>query len=228
MIEAVLHIPAEALLYNLNVVNPCEQILGMSRIFDSGMRSESWIYGYEISVRDPSGKDSVRYLKEKNIICMGGNLEEKAAQHMRRALHLQELGIPQPITYGVRRATLYQEFVPTDSTPETFEKLSKNHAVTEESIRLMQQLIIIGTTLDEAGYKPLNFLADLLFDPKTGRFIYIDTGSDLGDPNPQLPVCYNSQVVLLRRFPQHHGYILSRYAECMSEKPSLECVYIVY
>ncbi len=60
--------PSEENLRRLGIFNENDRVIEIARIYDSGMRSESWLYGYEITFLDENGEIQKKYIKEKHII----------------------------------------------------------------------------------------------------------------------------------------------------------------
>lgn len=194
----------EKTIRQLGIVPPEAEILTLKRIFDSGRRSESWIYGWEAIVYHPNEGIKRKYVKQKNLISFGGAIEVKTEKEYKRMEAIEKLDIPQLRRYGFIRGGIYQEYIVNDKTEDTLRQLGQN-ALTEENQTWLDQLISIAKKLDQAGYAPLNFMADLIFDGDKGQFFYNDFGSDLGDPGDQ-PTHY-AKNQLLQHFPRHQEYI---------------------
>lgn len=197
--------PSSETLLSLGFIENGDYTVSIKRVFDSGMRSESWIYGYSINYIDKKGNIHTKFLKEKNIISMAGGLREKAERQAARIRQLELIDIKTPRLYGVREATIYQEFIPLDTTGDVFVGMQKTLSLDERTKNLLDQLIDIGYSLDRNGFNPLNFLNDLIFDNQIGQFLYMDTGSDLGDfTGIPTKSCLKT---LTQKFPEHVAYI---------------------
>ncbi len=219
-IEVSSKFPAEENLKRLGIVKEDHIIVAIDRIYDSGMRAESWIYGYQLLYLDGEGQLQTKYIKEKHIISMGGNLELKAQKHYKALETLKEIGIEIPETYGVVGATLYQEFIVNDQTQEVLEVL-RAPELSDHELKLLNQLIDIAARLDSVGALTLNFVEDLLFDVDRNQFLYIDAGYDLGEINKfvsgeikedQVPVT-NAFKTLTQKLRKHKDYIEQKYFE---------------
>lgn len=215
-------LPTEASLRELGVILQDDHLVEVERFFDGRMRSESWIYGYSIVFEDADGNTQIRYLKEKNIISIGGDLTFKAETHRKRFEHIEGLGVPIPKTYGVRNAALYQEFIVNDKTQMAFDEIKKNESP-ERARDLLDQLIRIAAAIDSAGYRNVGFLTDLIFDGDRDMFVLIDTGEDLGDPDPKVRAS-NCRQALERAFPAHGDYVSERYAELRGSIEERSCL----
>lgn len=203
--------PSESLIRRLGIIDQSEEVLTIERVFDSGRGSESWIYGFKLLTRSEDGQIQIKYFKEKNMISLGGDLKEKAIREYERAQELKALGIKTPRVYGVKGASVYEEFIQNDTTSQILESIRKGH-VTDAFVRQnLDQLIEIATALDVNGYNTLNFISDLLFDNESESFLYIDFGTDLGEKG-NIP-SQSSLNILLTRFPSHSTYIINKYKE---------------
>jgi len=201
--------PSTEKLQDLGFIDQGEQVVTIERVFDSGMRDESWIYGYRVDYIDANGEVRSKYLKEKNIISMGGALAEKAQAHANAFAYLESLGIPIPKTYGVRGATLYQDMIVNDQTQDALLRID-GPEFNPDNMGILDQLIAIASKLDQAGYLTINFLNDLIYDGDKGQFYYIDAGFDLGSPGEMQTI--KSLSTLIDRFPRHAGYIKMNYS----------------
>ena len=219
--EIVSKFPKEETLVELDVISGEEKVVALQRIYDSGMRSESWIYGYQLTYLDESGNLQIKFIKEKRIISMGGALELNAQKHYKALETLKEIGIEIPETYGVSGATIYQEFVVNDQTQQVLDKLRQTPELSEDELKLLDQLIDIAARLDSTRALTLNFVGDLLFDADRDQFLYIDAGYDLGEINKfvsgeikegQTPVA-NAFKTLTQKLRKHKDYIEQRYFE---------------
>lgn len=202
--------PSELALRNLGVIDENDRILKIVRIYDSGMRSESWIYGYQISYLDKSGNSQIKFIKEKHIIAMGGALELRALRHHKNLAVLRKNGIRTPETYGVVGATLYQEFIVNDKTQEVLDRLRRSSDLSTSDRGLLDQLTDIAAKLDHAGALTLGFIGDLIFDADRGQFLYIDAGYDLGELSGH--PTKNALNTLTGLFRKHRDYIYSSYS----------------
>lgn len=202
--------PSESLIRNLGIIDQSEEILSIERIFDSNRRSESWIYGYKMLVKSNTEKIQYIYFKEKNMISFG-NIEEKAAQEYKRAKELSSLGIKTTKVYGVKGASVYEEFIVNDSTSEVIESIEKGQVEEISVNRNLNQLIEIAATLDKHGYHTLNFISDLIFDSRNNYFSYIDFGMDLGEKGNEPSL--SALRTLIARFPRHSSYIRNKYQQ---------------
>ncbi len=200
--------PSDETLRDLGIVGDKQEVLSIQRIFDSGMRSESWIYGYKVAVLDPTNT-SVQYvyIKEKNMISFAGGLGQKASIHNRRMEEIKSIGIPVPQNYGVRGATHYQEFIVNDHSERVINSIASN-PLSDDIIRTyLDQLLFIAKRLDASGYQTINFIADLVFDVDNQGFKYVDFGSDIGDKTEHPTT--SARDTLLQKFPMHRQYILT-------------------
>ena len=203
--------PSEIALKKLGVLSENDRILEMVRVYDSGMRSESWIYAYQITYFDELGNLQIKFIKEKHIISMGGALEIRAKMHLENLERLRKIGIKTPETYGVVGATLYQEFVINDKLQEVLDRLRRSSDLSISDRDLLDQLIGIAARLDNVGALTLGFTGDLIFDADRGQFLYIDAGYDLGEISGQ-PVT-NAFKTLTQDLKRHKDYIEQKYLE---------------
>ncbi len=196
-------IPSEKFLREIGCISEDETVISIGRFYDSGMGNESWIYGYEISYSDKKGNLRKKLIKEKNLISSANDLSFKAQLHAKRASQLDSAGVAIPKFYGVRKASLYQEFIRHDRLEEALNTIKKGPDA--EAKRLLDQLIYMAKALDRAGFRPIGFLSDLVYDSDTQRFLYIDYGYDLGDK--QKGLTDHSVKQLAARFPRFEKYI---------------------
>lgn len=196
-------------LKELGVLSEDENLIQADRFFDSGKRSESWIYGYRVLVEDGENNLQIRYLKEKHSISMGGDNSFKVEQQAERIAHLESLGVPVPKTYGAKKGALYQEFIVNDKTEEAFTEIRQGD-LTDEAKQKLDQLIDIAVKIDSAGYTNTGFLTDVLYDGNGKRFVLIDAGEDLGAPSSDTntKACKNA---LTKKFGTHGDYISDAY-----------------
>ena len=199
--------PSTELLFDIGVIEDKSRHVSTRLIFET-KGGEGYVYGFEISQLEDNGDVNIIYLKAKHSISMSGDNTFKANTHLRRIKALEAAEIPQPKLYGVKGATIYQEFVTDDGKTEVLERLGRRQILIPLSREHLDQLIDIAKKLDSAGFNTLNFISDLIFDNKTNRFLYIDAGSDLGDPMGQ-PTAVNSRQ-LMERFRHHSDYIMSK------------------
>lgn len=203
--------PSENLLKELKIIEPADRVLSIYRIWDSGMRSESWIYAYFLEYNDEAGNLTSKFLKEKNIISMGGDIKQKALDESERLKHLKSLGIHVPYVYGVSGATLYEEYFPYDSAKEIFLRFRKALSLNNKDQEWMTQIISIAARLDIAGYRQLGFISALIFDPEDELFILVDGGADLGwYTNEPAKAALKD---LVNEFPKHKAFIEEKYQE---------------
>lgn len=195
-------------LRELGVFTNGEKVQSTSIIFDSGMRGESWIYGYAIQYQDANGNSGTKYLKEKNILSSGFCIEAKTQEQGRRMVELTELGIPVPHTYAIKGGTIYQDFIPEDRTTTTLSSI-EGLELNDNTRCLLNQLVDMGARLDSAGFAVADFLRELIFDYNQNQFLFMDFGFDLGTrSNTSSQYCLRT---LLRRFPQNQEYIKNAY-----------------
>lgn len=168
------------------VVPPSEKIISANRFFDSGRRAETWMYGYEVVSSDIEGNETKRLILERNLISEAGDLSYKALMFYKTSLDIAELGIPIPKTYGVKGASIYQDFIEGECAEEVLKRLKANR-----DPQLLSQLQNIAHILDSNGYAVENFTRDLVFDPSKGIFLYSDFGWDFPKPENH-PVRTNS------------------------------------
>ena len=204
--------PSEEILRHLAVLKEKDQMIEIARIYDSGMRSESWIYGYQITYFDENGYRNAKFIKEKHLISMGGALETRALKHYTNLGKLGRIGIPTPETYGVVGATLYQEFIVNDKSQEIFERLRQSTDLSDDDRILLDKLIDIAARLDHAGAPTLGFTGNLIFDADRGQFLYIDAGYDLGEIDQEQQVT-NALDTLSEKLRNHKDYIEQKYFE---------------
>ncbi len=180
------------------VLTPSQNVTEISRIYDSGMRAESWMYGYEIKTTSPlTGPSEVKVL-ERNVISTAGDLSNKAEAFLRKLHSLSQIGIPIPRTYGRVRATLYHDFIEGECAESKLVRMQQGEF--EEDFSDFAQLAEIARKLDENGFATDNFLRDLVYDPKRKLFLYSDTGYDFG-PKFEGSLTSNSSQ-LIKRFPR--------------------------
>ena len=199
--------PDEEKLKSIGVLKINNRLVSVNRFYDSGMRSESWIYGYEIQFADETRSIKSKFIKEKNIISFGGNPIRVAKKQYDTLLDLQRLGIEVPKMYGVDGASIYSEFIARDQTTNVVSKIKNSISI--DTREPLDQLIQIAVKLDQAGYLTLNYLGDLIYDADRTRFLYIDGGFDLGAKQDK-PV-RRAFRTLLETFRIHREYIETRY-----------------
>lgn len=201
--------PSYEILRSINVISEKDYLISVKRIFDSGISSQSYIYGYSINYLDEKNDNKTIFLKEKNILSFAADLKEKAAQELARIEKIKSIGIPVPKTYGLICATIYQEFIVSDLTEEMLTRIQKTPTLDTQTKYILDQLINIGSILDKNGFIPLNFLNDIIFDGSKNQFLYLDGGNDLGDSTGVPQKC--SQETLLQKFPEHTEYIKTKF-----------------
>ncbi len=199
-------------LFELGILSPGQTPISQKLIFDSGMGSESWIYGIEIRT---DGNKTIR-VKQKNIISSAFDLKFKAEKQFRRLQRFAELGIPIPHIWGIRGASIYQEFLPDDRTKEALAAIDKGHL--NIALPLLDQLISIGARLDASEFETADFLRDLMFDGESRRFVYLDVGSDLSESGKTDDKCKRQ---LTTRFRKHAEHIGQRYE---ATRAQLTCI----
>lgn len=207
------NLPDEVLLQELHFLPDDESFIYTTQVFDSKLRSESYIRGFRIgSVADRNLIN--RYLKEYTVVNFAGGSTEKAKEIYGKINHLEEVGLPQPRTYGRKGASLYRDFNRVDDTRDTVLALQKSEVLDDTNRRYLFQLVDIAAKLDNAGYVPLAFVHDLLFDGVKKKFYYIDPGSDLGYSS----TTKNSNCIrqLISLFPRHAIYITEKYQEIVN------------
>lgn len=203
-------LPSEGLVQEIGFIPPNERFILAERIFDSGMRGESYIYGNRIASMDEDSDVINRYLKEYHVLSMGG-CAEKATVLESRYRQLEALGVLQPKLYGVRRATLYRDFILNDGTGTVVKDIARANQLTYEQRRYLNQLIDIATKLDMGGFRPLGFMSDVIFDDDKKKFFFSDLGFDLGAGSDTPSTTSLNQ--LKERFPAHQAYIEEKYAQ---------------
>jgi len=208
-VESAHNFPNEDDIKHLGIINEADTLLSILRFYDSGMRAESWIYGYEVTYQTQEGAIKSKKFREKNMISMGSDLEGSARIHVDRYRQLNEIGVRTPRIYGAKRATIYTDFIENNQTKEVLENLELQKRLTPNSRKVLDQLIVIAARLDTAGFSPLNFINDLIYDGNTGQFMYVDVGFDLGEKGNQRTS--NSKNILIKRFPGHETYIKKEY-----------------
>lgn len=200
--------PTEQVLRNLKILDRNQKLNSIQRFYDSGMRSESWIYAYRLTFLDRFGNKQTKLVKEKNIISMGGALEQKAQRHLQSFQKLTEIGINTPHTYGVDGASLYMDFIEDDRTEEALDELQKTPSSRNDKL---EQLIEIAARLDKSGYLTQNFIGDVIYDGDSEKFLYIDAGYDLGEATDEST--NSAHRTLVSTFRRHSDYIDSKYWE---------------
>ena len=203
--------PSEDTLRQLGILESNDEVLEVARIYDSGMRSESWIYGYQITYVDSFGERKVKFIKEKHLISMGGALQQRAIKQLKNFVTLGIKGIPTPKTYAAYRAALYQDFIVNENSQEIFERLRQTTELSDEDKNSLDQLTDIAARLDHAGAPTLSFTGDLLYDADRGQFLYIDAGYDLGEMGGES--VSNALDTLMQLFRNHKDYKEQKYFE---------------
>jgi hypothetical protein len=173
-------LPKEATLHDLRILPHDHAITSLTRILDR-RGGEGWIYGYRADSTDPNGNANTTHFREKHIISMAGDLEFKAQQHYRKMREVESQGIPTLKGYGVRGATVYEEFIPEDGTHIALNKIQTRN-IDEQGLTYLNQLIDIAVKLDAAGYPAHRFYREFIFDPRREMFLLVDAGQDLGMP----------------------------------------------
>lgn len=207
-VDAERIIPREETIKNLKIIPQDSEVLAVECMFNQ-MRDESWIYGYQVIFRSQDQGIHRIFFKEKNNISMGGDNQGKAERQSACMDQFKSLEIPQPKKYGLIKAAIYQEWIVNDQREAVVEEIRKGVLDPTIQKRLLDQLIFIGKTLDQAGFFPLDFIKDLIFDADKEIFLYIDFGFDLGASGKV--ESQKSLDTLLTTFPQHERYILEKY-----------------
>lgn len=198
---------SEDTLRGVGIINGEERLGGAFLVSDSGMRSESWIYVIDVSIIGTEGKSRTVTLRQKNLINFGFDLKYKAKRQLEAYSKLQEAGVPVVKLFGATGATIYDEYVPNNDTDWALRMVNEKDS--EEADGLLDQLTEIARRIDSINLKPINFVADLIFDGDKGAFLYCDFGDDLGsfaeeDSNHCL-------TTLQRIFPAQSEKIASMY-----------------
>ncbi|MBI2601337.1 hypothetical protein HYW42_05300 [Candidatus Daviesbacteria bacterium] len=190
--------PPVSLLRDLGVLSATERLLS-GRLVTTLRGGESYNMVYHLGVYNPeTGRSSARMLREKCIVSMGAMIGKAIAEFWRNQ-DLARRGIAVPYAYGVVDASIYMDYIPTDRAAEVLRAIRLSPE-TDESQAALAQLIAIAIKLDRAGYRPRDYIRDLLYDGDQERFVYGDTGEDLGDPDP-VNKSNVSTLHLLGRFP---------------------------
>jgi hypothetical protein len=191
----------------LGILLPGEVVIGLKHT-QTIRGAESFNLIYELTIGDTDLGSRVKFIKEKCVVSFASPTL-KAQDQFRRICILRENGVQVPQTFGLRGASIYQEFEIVDRSASVLYKLGEPN-LAEESIQALQQLISIAQILDRLGFRPRDFIRDLIYGENKG-FLYVDAGEDLGDWNPEMPNKLSEQQ-LLAVFPQHEGFIRRKYS----------------
>lgn len=207
-IEPARGYPSLETLRGLGMLSLDEILTGETIIFET-RGGESFVYAYRLDfVNPPTSLPGSRLIKAKYLISMA-NCTEKAENQYRRIRLLEESGIPVPRTYGEQNATIFQEFIPNDQTAAALSRITQVPVI-HEIIPELDQLTAIALGLDRLGFRPRNFIGDLIFDGDRKQFLVMDTGEDLGPAQPNNSTS-TSLSQLSRRFPIYESYIKQQY-----------------
>ncbi len=151
---------------------------------------------------------------KKAIIAGGdsapGGLARATKGRLANAEALKAIGVPTIHIHGdeVDSAVVYEKLYLNDKN-SVLESMKKDPVLAEQ---YLPGLIDIGHKLDSHGYGILGFISDLIHDQVTNTFMYLDTGSDLGQPDTAIG---DSRALneLLRTFPQNADFITKLYEE---------------
>ena len=150
---------------------------------------------------------------KKAIIAGGdsapGGLARATKTRIANAKALGNIGVPTIHLYGdeADSAVVYETLY-LNNKSDIISAMKQDPVLAEQ---YLPQLIDIAYKLDSHGYSILGFISDLIHNPVTNRFMYLDTGSDLGQPNSTS----NDRCLreLCRTFPQSVDFIEKHYAE---------------
>lgn len=209
----------EDALKGIGALNPFDKLGEQRLIFDSGMRSDAYIYGYQIQSRNPQGHPKTSYLAERNMLSFAFGLEEKARKQWNRYLEFQKLGVPVPKPYCLRKATIYQEFIANEQMQTAVDSIKRTDP--SQTNPLLDQLIGMAVILDASRFRPSGILRDLIFDGDRKQFLYVDVGWDLSEVPPD-PAYRGGQKELCEKFKTHAQYIRYRYEELRTQSLRLQ------
>lgn len=211
------YLPKEDTMRNVGFLSEGETLLSIEKVFE-GRGAESFIYGYRVYVIDADGEVKPKFLKERHVVSMGGDLVGKARDQEKKVLNLQDIGVPVQRYYGREDATLYSEFIPHDGREGIMDKIKRAENIDQnghyDERQGLDQLIEIAVRLDKAGYHPLDFTRDLIYDEDYQRFVYMDFGFDLGSHHND--ESRSSLGTLTKKFQHHSSYITSKYQQVKS------------
>ncbi|MCX6733874.1 MAG: hypothetical protein NTX63_03595 [Candidatus Peregrinibacteria bacterium] len=152
---------------------------------------------------------------KKAIIAGGdsapGGLARATKKRLANAEMLKEIGIPTIHFHGdeVDGAVVYEKLYLNDKA-SVLESMKRDPVLAEQ---YLPELIDIAHKLDSHGYGILGFISDLIHDPVTNTFVYLDTGSDLGQPGSVNDGSRPGLKELIRTFPQNADFITKLYEE---------------
>jgi len=151
---------------------------------------------------------------KKAIIAGGdsapGGLALATKRRLANANALKAIGIPTIHFHGdeADTAVVYESLYLNDKT-SVIESMKRDPVLAE---RYLPELVDIAHKLDSHGYHILGFASDLIHDPVTNTFIYLDTGSDLGEPGSEMGGLRGLKE-LVKIFPQNADFITKLYEE---------------
>jgi hypothetical protein len=148
--------------------------------------SEVYLTAFSILCQDNDGVPQTKFIAQKSIVSFG-NSEASAQSRVRRTKFLQSQGIKTVEFFNLDGADIFEEYIPdAKDSQEGIAVIKSDRYPQEHRIELLSQLVRIAQALDQNGFKPVGpFFSDLVFDGKT--FYFVDTGWDLGEPNPHSP-----------------------------------------
>lgn len=114
-----------------------------------------------------------------------GNSQGQAQARVKRLMFLNERGVKIPRFYGLKNADIFEEYIlHTCDANEAIKEIKSHQCSQEHRFELLSQLTQVASVLDKEGFVPVgSFWSNLIYDGK--NLYFVDTGSDLGNPNKE-------------------------------------------
>lgn len=145
---------------------------------------ETFLKKHRITFLDASGEMGSRLVAQKAIVTLS-SIEVRIKDRVEKSELLRSKGVKTPRIYGTKGGDIFEEYIEGERpVSEAINIIKSNSAPREVRINLLSQLVEIAKVLDECGFAPVGLFYDnLLFNGKD--LYFVDTGTDLGSPNPR-------------------------------------------